>query len=502
MGSNLGNAVPTACIKFPSFNLSSALEADHKARMAAEDAGEPLDDGEVEFEDEVDEEVCMEPVPPADLSSTLPLASRNDKKYAKLTKRSRAKQAAEAVERVVSRGVKPFVVKLAKGALPLELEDFDASALPVFSSGWNANPRKKLFPGLQRSWAVFLMGLKGRNGGQWKLKLQLLLRVAVNQAPSLKHRNMAGVEILPRKLLDMAMAMAGANHKTTKSPAGGTRMPCKSFFETRQFGTSQAFKTVCVARVSLSEDFEHQRNSSLALFNTFCHKNYAEYRDTNDEMQLKQPELRPNFRNTAFAATTFNLGPLSFSPPHMDPDNRASSWCADTNMGPFDPDKGGHLVLIICFPPGSTILFPSALITHSTIPIQAHETRYAMIQYSSGGLFRWRNNGFQSDKSFLEHATAEEHVEREASRAPRWKLGLQKFTRWGDVCKGDWRGTVRTAAGLDEDKLSDPADILDDLEESHDQLEVNMPGLGDAVREVSKGVSKKMSQYSRFVEHW
>ncbi|KAJ4497344.1 hypothetical protein C8R41DRAFT_760064 [Lentinula lateritia] len=136
-----------------------------------------------------------------------------------------------------------------------------------------------------------------------------------------------------------------------------------------------------------------------ALFNMFCHKNYAEYRDTNDEIQCKQPELHANFPNTAFAATTFNLGPLSFSPPHMDPENRASSWCADTNMGPFNPDKGGQLMLwdlglIICFPPGSTILFPSALITHSTIPIQAHESRYAMIQYSSGGLFRWRNNGF------------------------------------------------------------------------------------------------------------
>ncbi|KAJ3915738.1 hypothetical protein F5877DRAFT_47997 [Lentinula edodes] len=201
------------------------------------------------------------------------------------------------------------------------------------------------------------------------------------------------------------------------------------------------------------------------LFNTYCHKNYAESRATNEEIQRKQPELRPNFPNTAFAATTFNLGPRSFSPPHMDPENRASSWCADTNMGPFNPDKGGHLVLwdlglIVRFPPGSTILFPSALITHSTIPIQAHESRYAIIQYSSGGLFRWRDNGFQSDKSFLGKATAEERAEREASRASRWKLGLQRFTRWADVCRGDWRGMIRTAAGLDE--VSD----LSDLEES------------------------------------
>ncbi|KAJ3926343.1 MAG: hypothetical protein NXY57DRAFT_1043350, partial [Lentinula lateritia] len=119
MDSNFENTVPTARIKFPSFNLSSALEANHKARMAAEDAGEPLDDGEVEFEDDVDEEVCAEPVPQSIFPTTFP---------------------------------RPPAMTGTKGALPLELEDFDASALPVSSSGWNANPRKKLSPGLQRVW--------------------------------------------------------------------------------------------------------------------------------------------------------------------------------------------------------------------------------------------------------------------------------------------------------------------------------------------------------------
>ncbi|KAJ3712060.1 hypothetical protein C8R42DRAFT_545618, partial [Lentinula raphanica] len=139
------------------------------------------------------------------------------------------------------------------------------------------------------------------------------------------------------------------------------------------------------------------------LFNLFSHKNYMQYILMKDELLQKQPELRTPFPNSSFAAVTFNLGPRSYSPPHMDADNSASGWCSDTPLGNFDPDKGGHLVLwdlglIIRFPPGSTILFPSALITHSTIPIQEHETRFAMIQYSSGGLFRWRENGFKSDK--------------------------------------------------------------------------------------------------------
>ncbi|KAJ3903519.1 hypothetical protein F5879DRAFT_803469, partial [Lentinula edodes] len=203
-----------------------------------------------------------------------------------------------------------------------------------------------------------------------------------------------------------------------------------------------------------------------ALFNTFGHKNYLEHKETNNELLCKQPELRANFPNNAFAATTFNLGPLSYSPPHMDPDNRASSWCADTTMGPFNPDQGGHLVLwdlglVIRFPPGSTILFPSALITHSTIPIQADETRYAMVQYSSGGLFRWHENGFQSDKTFLAKASPEERAIRELAGTSRWKLSLQKFTCWTDICHGDWRGTARTEAGLDElSELSDLEELL------------------------------------------
>ncbi|KAJ4469018.1 hypothetical protein C8J55DRAFT_564587 [Lentinula edodes] len=280
MSSNSGSAVPTTRIKFPSFDLSTALEADHKARMAAEDAGELLDDGKVEYEDEeADKEARAEPVPAINSSPNRPSMSRNEKKYAKLTKRSRLKRAAEAVERVASRGVKPFVVELAKGALPIQLEDFNASSLPVSSSGWNANPCKKLSPGLQRVWknlealstlsglkllrwdgqcvfcvfqltessqssAEFLMGLREQHDGQWKLKLLLLLGIAVNPAPSPKHKNTAGVENLPPEQWDTATAMGGANHKTTKSLAEPTSMLCKSFFKTKQFGASQAFKIV------------------------------------------------------------------------------------------------------------------------------------------------------------------------------------------------------------------------------------------------------------------
>ncbi|KAJ3762781.1 hypothetical protein F5878DRAFT_550136, partial [Lentinula raphanica] len=199
------------------------------------------------------------------------------------------------------------------------------------------------------------------------------------------------------------------------------------------------------------------------LFNAFAHKIYKEYDDTNSELLAHHPHLRSNFpEKTVFAALTLNLGPRSFSPPHMDADNGAGGWCTDTPAGNYDPDKGGHLVLwdmglVIRFPPGSSILFPSALITHSTLPIQETETRYAFIQYSSGGLFRWRGNGFRSDKELQATASPEAKATHEAERASRWKLALQKFTRWSDLVNGDWQGKRRTEAGLDE--ISDLSDV-------------------------------------------
>ncbi|KAJ3871616.1 hypothetical protein F5051DRAFT_340660 [Lentinula edodes] len=68
------------------------------------------------------------------------------------------------------------------------------------------------------------------------------------------------------------------------------------------------------------------------------------------------------------------LVPNHFCPPHQDPDNTVHGWCTDTPLTKYNPDLGGHLILWdprlpIHFPPGSTILFALAIITHSTLPI-------------------------------------------------------------------------------------------------------------------------------------
>ncbi len=202
--------------------------------------------------------------------------------------------------------------------------------------------------------------------------------------------------------------------------------------------------------------------SFAALFNTFGHKTFVEYKETLQGHLDRDSRLRPTSPQTAFAATTVNMGPHTTTPPHTDPANLAHGWCTDTALGDYDPDKGGHLVLwnlglVIRVPPGSSILFPSAIVTHSNIPIQAHETRYSLIQYSASALFRWRYNGWCSDKAFVANATPDELQAREDDRARRWRLNLNKFTLWSDLVEGDWKGKRRADAGLDE--LSDLSDV-------------------------------------------
>ncbi|KAJ7734297.1 hypothetical protein B0H14DRAFT_3517172 [Mycena olivaceomarginata] len=95
------------------------------------------------------------------------------------------------------------------------------------------------------------------------------------------------------------------------------------------------------------------------------------------------------FKNGIFSACTFNLGPRTCALGHRDFANLAFGLCAITALGDFDYKAGGHLVLWDCklvieFPPGCTILIPSAAIYHSNIPIGRKEHRYSFTQYTAG----------------------------------------------------------------------------------------------------------------------
>jgi hypothetical protein len=144
--------------------------------------------------------------------------------------------------------------------------------------------------------------------------------------------------------------------------------------------------------------------------------------------------LRWNFKNGIWHAATFNFGPHTVSFPHFDPGNLLYGWCSITSLGPFDPKRGGHIILwdlglIVEFPPSSTIFVPSAIVTHSNTPIQPGEHCYSFTQYGAGGTFRFIANGLRSESDFLANANKEEKVQREMERQSRWERGLAMFLK-------------------------------------------------------------------------
>ena len=107
------------------------------------------------------------------------------------------------------------------------------------------------------------------------------------------------------------------------------------------------------------------------------HQHYADYMS---DLKQHYPELNFPYEKSIFPTTTYNLGPCTISHPHLDFANLAFGWYAITALGNFNYKTGGHLIvwdlnLVIEFPLGSTILIPSAILSHSNTTINEQERR-------------------------------------------------------------------------------------------------------------------------------
>ena len=131
----------------------------------------------------------------------------------------------------------------------------------------------------------------------------------------------------------------------------------------------------------------HLVSASFALWNPGL---YAYYRERVQKLCEKMPHLQKNTPKTIFPTAAFNLcNVCTFK--HRDTQNCPFGWCAITALGSFDAKKGGHIVfsdlkLIVEFPPGSTILIPSATIEHYNIPVAEGEERASLTQYCAGNI--------------------------------------------------------------------------------------------------------------------
>ena len=144
------------------------------------------------------------------------------------------------------------------------------------------------------------------------------------------------------------------------------------------------------------------------------------------------PTLCPNFPGNVFAAETCNAGPRTATAVHLDHLNYAYGMCAITALGNYDYKKRGHIILwdlkvVIEFPPGSTILLPSAILRHSNVGVSLTETRYSLTQYSAGGLFRFVRCGFRSLKAY--QAAGLELT----SEYEEWKDGWKRYPVFSEL---------------------------------------------------------------------
>lgn len=116
---------------------------------------------------------------------------------------------------------------------------------------------------------------------------------------------------------------------------------------------------------------------------------------------------------------------------HRDVGNVAPAICLDYVDGPFDRDAGGHIVLhealrIVKLRPGGIILFPSAAVTHETIPIALDEVRFSITAYLAGLIQCYLDAGGRTLKEWAK-VDAEEAGRHEEGGPARWDEGCKKF---------------------------------------------------------------------------
>ncbi|PPR01108.1 hypothetical protein CVT24_000404 [Panaeolus cyanescens] len=193
-----------------------------------------------------------------------------------------------------------------------------------------------------------------------------------------------------------------------------------------------------VERFLANKDVACIANFADSAFRTWSPCLYAYYRSTLQKAaaHTKQPL---NFPGSCFAAMSVNMGGRVCCFKHRDCVNLAFGWCAITSLGNFDPEKGGHFVLwdlklAIEFPPGSTLLIPSAVFSHSNTSIGDDEQRFSITQYTAGALFRWVENGFKTDAEL--QATDPAYFDHMSSlKATRFEEGISMYCTLEELCK-------------------------------------------------------------------
>lgn len=147
------------------------------------------------------------------------------------------------------------------------------------------------------------------------------------------------------------------------------------------------------------------------------------------------PSLFRPFPFSIFPCVHFNLGNNVTTLLHRDHANIIFGMCAIHALGRYDYKKGGHLILwdwkiIMEFPPGTTILIPSAAVAHGNTPLADpdNEERKSFTQYIPGGLIRRWSYGYRTEEEVKEQ-DPEEWRRLKKAADERWQTACGMFSK-------------------------------------------------------------------------
>ncbi|KAF8322385.1 hypothetical protein F5887DRAFT_1213628 [Amanita rubescens] len=201
--------------------------------------------------------------------------------------------------------------------------------------------------------------------------------------------------------------------------------------------------TVALEELATNKGIQRMCNYASCGYQLYGERNFEHMRATIEAIktryddhpnELKRLRREYNDQMGAYPCRSYNVGKKSVTFPHTDNGNLSHSWCSVTPLGSFNHQTGGHLVLwdfglVIDFPAGATILIPSSVILHSNTTIKDDETRYAIVQYVSGGLFRWVENGYSTQDDSKQGPEPR-------TDGGRWASAVKMFTNIAELVEG------------------------------------------------------------------
>ncbi|KAG6835664.1 hypothetical protein H0H93_015972 [Arthromyces matolae] len=198
-----------------------------------------------------------------------------------------------------------------------------------------------------------------------------------------------------------------------------------------------AVKKRVLDKLNRSRPFRRMAHLASGLVRTWAPGLY-EYMTDRLDILYKKHAFQQIFSGSIYPGATYNMGPQTATFLHTDAANLPFGLCTVTAFGDYDPKTSGHLILwdlglIVEFPPGSTILLPSAIIAHGNVAVAEGEKRYSFTQWAAGGLFRWVEHKCQRDEDYFRGLDEEEYAEEKEKSRRRWKEGLDLFSKISDI---------------------------------------------------------------------